>query len=574
GGGTMSEASQVMTSDLEIAQAARLRPIVDVAAGLGLGPDDLEPYGRYKAKIHLDVLDRLRDRPNAKYVVVTAITPTPLGEGKTTTTVGLGEALTRIGKRAVIAIRQASQGPVFGIKGGAAGGGRAQVAPMEDLNLHLTGDFHAVAAANNECAAFLDNHLYRGNRLGIDPDTITWRRVLDVNDRALRAIVQGLGAGNGPLRETGFDITAASEVMAILALATDLRDLRARMGRIFLAQTRDGQPVTAEHIGAAGMMTVLMKDALLPNLLQTLEGTPALVHAGPFGNIAHGNSSVVADLVGSKLADYLVTEAGFGADLGAEKFFNIKCRASGLRPDAALLVATIRALKAHSGRYRVVAGRPLPAGLLAEDFDALREGLPNLVKQIENVRLHGVPVVVAVNHFPTDTGAEVALVREAAVAAGAEDAVVSRIFAEGGAGGVAMAEAVVRAADKGADFHYLYPLDLSIEAKIETIATRMYGAAAVAYTPQARRAIRDYTRLGFDRLPVCMAKTHLSLSADPALKGRPRDFAVTVREVRASVGAGFIYPLLGEMMTMPGLGSAPGGLRVDLDEAGRIVGLS
>ena len=574
----MSTPSTTFPSDLEIAQAARLRPIVEVAAELGLREEELELYGRHKAKVHLDVLERLRDRPNARYVVVTAITPTPLGEGKSTTTVGLGQAMARIGKRAVIAIRQASQGPVFGIKGGAAGGGRSQVVPMEDLNLHLTGDFHAVTAAHNTCAAFLDNSLYQGNPLDIDPDTLDWRRVLDVNDRALRGIVQGLGGkANGPMRETGFDITAASEVMAILALATSLRDLRERMGRIVLAQSNDKRPVTADDIGAAGLMTVLLRDAIMPNLLQTLEGTPALVHAGPFGNIAHGNSSVLADLVGSKLGDYLITEAGFGADLGAEKFFNIKCRASGLVPDAAVLVATIRALKAHSGQFRVVAGRPLPAGLLAENLDALRQGLGNLEKQIENVRLHGVPVVVAINHFPTDTEAELALVRQAALAAGADEAVVSRIFAEGGAGGIEMAEAVVRvceSTERGGRFRYLYELDRPIKEKIETIATRVYGAAAVEYNLAANRAIRDYTRLGYDRLPVCMAKTHLSLSSDAGLKGRPTGFTVTVREVRLSAGAGSIYPLLGEMMTLPGLGSSPGGLKVDIDEHGRIVGLS
>ena len=564
-----------MESDLAIAQAAQLKPIATIAADLGIPEADIEPYGRYKAKIALDAPQHLGDRPDAKYVVVTAITPTPLGEGKTTTTVGLGQALATIGKRPIVAIRQASQGPVFGIKGGAAGGGYAQVVPMEDLNLHLTGDFHAVAAAHNECAAFLDNHLYQGNALRIDPATIGWRRVLDVNDRAIRQIVQGLGGkANGPLRESGFDITAASEVMAILALATGRRDLRERLGRIFLAQDVDGNPITAEMIGAAGMMAALLKDALLPNLLQTLENTPALVHAGPFGNIAHGNSSIVADQIGRKLGDYLITEAGFGADLGAEKFFNIKCRASGMAPDAAVLVATIRALKAHSGQFRIVAGRPLPPALVAENLDALRGGMPNLIKQIENVRLHGVPVVVAVNHFPTDTAAEIALVREAALAAGATAAVVSKVFAEGGAGGVALAEAVVRAAEAGSSFRFLYELDAPIKEKIATIATKIYGAAGVTFEPAAERAIRDYTRLGFDKLPICMAKTHLSLSDDPTLRGRPSGFTVTIRDVRASVGAGFLYPLAGQMMTMPGLGSSPGGLKVDIDDDGTIIGLN
>ena len=564
-----------MESDLTIAQAARLKPIAAIAADLGLHDDDLEPYGRYKAKLSLNTTERLSERPDAKYIVVTAITPTPLGEGKTTTTVGLGQALGKIGKRPLVAIRQASQGPVFGIKGGAAGGGYAQVVPMEDLNLHLTGDFHAVAAAHNECAAFLDNHIYQGNALRIDPATVTWRRVLDVNDRALRQIAQGLGGkANGPVRETGFDITAASEVMAILALATGRRDLRERLGRIFLAQDVDGNPITAEQIGAAGMMAALLKDALLPNLLQTLENTPALVHAGPFGNIAHGNSSIVADQIGRKLGDYLITEAGFGADLGAEKFFNIKCRASGMAPDAAVLVTTIRALKAHSGQFRIVAGRALPAALVAENLDALRGGMPNMIKQIENVRLHGVPVVVAVNHFPTDTAAEIALVREAALAAGATEAVVSKVFAEGGAGGVELAEAVVRAAEIGASFRFLYELDAPIKEKIATIATKIYGASGVTFEPTAERAIRDFTRLGFDKLPICMAKTHLSLADNPALHGRPSGFTVTIRDVRASVGAGFLYPLAGQMMTMPGLGSSPGGLRVDIDEQGRINGLN
>ncbi len=564
-----------MESDLAIAQAAQLQPITTIADDLDLTPDDLEPYGRYKAKIALTAAEHLADRPDAKYIVVTAITPTPLGEGKTTTAVGLAQGLSKVGKRPIVAIRQASQGPVFGIKGGAAGGGYAQVVPMEDLNLHLTGDFHAVAAAHNECAAFLDNHIYQGNALRIDPTTITWRRVLDVNDRALRQIVQGLGGtANGPLREAGFDITAASEVMAILALATSRRDLRERLGRIFLAQDIDGNPITAEMIGAAGMMAALLKDAILPNLLQTLENTPALVHAGPFGNIAHGNSSIIADQIGRKLGDYLITEAGFGADLGAEKFFNIKCRASGMTPDAAVVVATIRALKAHSGQFRIVAGKPLPAALITENLAALQQGLPNLIKQIENVQLHGVPLVVAINTFPSDTAAEIALVREAALAAGALDAVVSDVFAAGGAGGVALAEAVVNAAEQAAQFQFLYPLDQPIKEKIATIATKIYGADGVRYEPAAERAIRDFTRLGYDKLPICIAKTHLSLSDNPKLLGRPKGFTVTIRDIRASIGAGFLYPLAGQMMTMPGLGKAPGGLSVDIDDQGKIIGLN
>jgi len=564
----------VVPSDIEIAQAAHMRPITDIAASLGLGEDDIELYGKYKAKIALDVRDRIADRPRGKYVVVTAITPTPLGEGKTTTTVGLGQALAKIGKRAIIAIRQPSLGPVFGIKGGAAGGGYSQIVPMEDFNLHLTGDFHAVTAAHNLAAAFVDNSIYQGNPLDIDPLAVSWRRVLDVNDRALRQVIVALGGKeNGSPRETGFDITSASEVMAILALTTGMDDLRERLGRIVVAQSRGRTAVTAEDVGIAGAMAVLLKDAIRPNLLQTLENTPAIVHAGPFGNIAHGCSSILADQIGVGLADYMVTEAGFGADLGAEKFFNIKCRVSGLKPDAAVLVATVRALKAHSGKYRVVAGKPLDPGLSQEDLPALREGLANLEKQIENVRLHGVPVVVAINHFPTDTDAEVALIREVALAAGAAECAVSRIWGEGGDGGREMAEAVVRAAEGGGDFRFLYPLDVPVKEKIATIATKIYGAAGVSYTPEAERNIRDIERQGYGSLPICIAKTHLSLSHDPALKGRPTGFTVPVRAVRLSAGAGFIYPLAGDIRTMPGLGSDPAGTRVDLDANGKVVGL-
>ncbi len=561
-------------SNIAIAQAATLRPITEIAASLGLGDDDIELYGKYKAKIHLDVLARMRDRPLGKYIVVTAITPTPLGEGKTTTTVGLGQALAAIGKRAIIVIRQPSLGPVFGIKGGAAGGGYSQVVPMEDFNLHLTGDFHAVTAAHNLAAAFLDNALYQGNSLDIDPLAVAWRRVLDVNDRALRQVIVGLGGKeNGSPRETGFDITSASEIMAILALATGLDDLRVRLGRIVVAQSRARRPVTAEDLQVAGAMAVLLKDAIQPNLLQTLENTPAIVHAGPFGNIAHGCSSIVADQIGLRLADYVITEAGFGADLGAEKFFNIKCRVSGLAPSAAVLVATVRALKAHSGKYRVIAGKPLDPGLGMEDVPALRDGLANLEKQIENVRLHGVPVIVAINHFPTDTDAEIALIREVALKAGAAECVVSHIWAEGGAGGREMAEAVVRVAAQGSDFHFLYPLDAPIKEKIATIATRIYGADGVTFQPEAERNIRDIERQGFSNLPVCMAKTHLSLSHDPTLKARPTGFTVPIRAVRLSAGAGFVYPLAGDVRTMPGLGADPAGAHVDLDADGRIVGL-
>jgi formate--tetrahydrofolate ligase len=562
-----------MLSDIEIARQATALPITEIAGHLGLTSEEIEPFGRFKAKISLDALRARADRPHGKYVIVTAITPTPLGEGKTTTTVGLGQALHRLGRRAIIAIRQPSLGPVFGIKGGAAGGGYAQIIPMEDFNLHLTGDSHAVTAAHNLCAAFVDNALNQGNRLNIDPQQVMWRRVIDVNDRALRDIVTGLGAGNGYVQQTGFDITAASELMAILALATDVRDLRARIGRIVVAFTTDSMPVTADDVGIAGAMTVLMLDALKPNLLQTLENSPALVHAGPFGNIAHGNSSVIADQIGLRLADILVTEAGFGSDLGAEKFFNIKCRASGLRPSAAVLVATVRALKAHSGRFRVVAGRALPPDMTRENLEALAEGIPNLLKQIENVRKHGMPVVVAINRFPDDTLSEFELIRRAALDAGAVGVAVSDVFAEGGEGGEELARAVIAATNERSSFKFLYDLEAPIKSKIETIAREMYGAATVSYSRGADRSIRRFTELGYDVMPICMAKTHLSLSGDPALKGRPEGFDLEIREVRASVGAGFVYPIVGEMRTMPGLGSAPGGLNVDIDENGKVQGL-
>ncbi|HZQ37282.1 MAG TPA: formate--tetrahydrofolate ligase [Dehalococcoidia bacterium] len=562
-------------SDLEIAQAASLRPIADLAAELGLLPDEIELYGKYKAKIDLTALGRLQSRPPGKYVVITAITPTPLGEGKSTTTVGLAQGLAKIGKRAIAAIRQPSLGPVFGIKGGAAGGGYAQIVPMEDFNLHLTGDNHAVGAAHNLLAAFLDNHLYHGNALGIDLNRIELRRVVDISDRALREIVLGLGGReNGVPREGGFDITVASECMAILALATSLPDLRARLGRMVAAYTKDGQPVTAEDLRCAGAMTVLMKDALKPNLLQTLEGTPAMVHAGPFGNIAHGNSSIVADQIGLRLADFVVTEAGFGADLGFEKFCDIKCRQSGLRPDAAVLVATVRALKAHSGRFRVVAGRPLPEGLIREDLDALAAGMGNLVQQIENVRAFGVPVVVAINRFPTDSEAEMAAIREAALAAGALDAVVAEHFVRGGEGARALAEAVVKATEQPAEFRFIYDAEAPAEEKIRAIATTLYGAKDISLAAEARRKVRQFERLGYGGLPVCMAKTHLSLSHDAALLGRPSGFIVPVRDVRLSAGAGFLYALCGDMRTMPGLGSNPAAARIDLDDDGLVLGLS
>lgn len=560
-------------SNLEIARDAQLEPIGDIAGDMGLGSELLEPYGRDVMKVDLSAIDALRDRPRGKYVVVSAITPTPLGEGKTTTTVGLGQGLRQIGKRATVAVREASMGPALGIKGGAAGGGYSQVVPMEKLNLHLTGDMHAVTAAHNQLSAMLDNHLHQGNALGLDQHSITWRRVLDVNDRALRNIVAGLGGrGDGVPRQTGFDITAASEVMATLALATSLSDLRARLGRIVVGYTRGGEPVTAEQLGAAGTMAVLLKDALKPNLLQTLENTPALVHCGPFGNIATGNSSVAADLIGIRGGDYLVTEAGFGADMGAERFFNIKCRTSGLTPDAAVVVATVRALKAHSGKYKIVAGRPLPDELFEENPDDVRAGAANLTKQLDNMRMHGVSPVVAINAFPTDHPSEHAAIREVAAEAGARVAVCTH-FAEGGKGAVELAEAVTEAADEPSDFRMLYPDDASLRDKIETIATKVYGADGVEYSAQANRQLDTYESAGFGNLPICMAKTHLSISSDPNLKGAPTGWTLPVREVRASVGAGFVYPICGDMRTMPGLGSDPAAAHIDIDENGETVGL-
>jgi formate--tetrahydrofolate ligase len=560
-------------SDLDIAQAAKLQPITHIAHTIGLTDDDLDLYGKYKAKVHLSVRDRLRDTPNGKYIDVTAITPTPLGEGKTTTTIGLSQALHHIGKRVFTCIRQPSMGPTFGIKGGAAGGGYAQVVPMEDFNLHLTGDIHAVSAANNLLCAAIDSHLYHGNALGIDEATIMPRRAMDINDRALRNIRIGLGKPeDGVPRDTGFDIAVASEVMAILALATSVEDMRARFGRMVVALNKDGAMVTAEDMKVAGAMTVLMKDALLPTLMQTLEGSPVFVHAGPFANIAHGNSSIVADQLALKLADYVVTESGFGADMGMEKFMDIKCRASGLTPDCVVMVATVRALKMHSGLGKVVLGKALPKEFTEENLPALEEGCANLVKQIQNARLFGVPVVVAVNAFSTDTPAELELIRTKAKAAGAVDAFVSNVWARGGAGGAELAEAVVAACEQPKDFRFLYPDDYSIKQKIETIATKVYGAAGVEYLPEAEAKIEAYTRLGFDRLPICMAKTHLSLSHDPALLGAPTGFTLPIRDVRASVGAGFLYPLCGDMRTMPGLSKRPAFEKVDLVD-GKVVGL-
>ncbi len=559
--------------NLEIARAAALKPIEDVANEMGLGSHLLEPYGRDVMKVSLDAVGQLADRPRAKYVVVTAITPTPLGEGKTTTTVGLGQGMKHIGKRAVITIRQASMGPALGIKGGAAGGGYSQVVPMEKLNLHLTGDMHAVTAAHNLLSAMLDNHLYQGNALGLDPHSVTWRRVLDVNDRALRNIVTGLGSrADGVPRQTGFDITAASEVMATLSLTTSLRDLRERLGRIVVGYTTKGEPVTAEQLDTAGTMTVLLREAIKPNLLQTIENTPALVHCGPFGNIATGNSSVLADLIALRCGDFVVTEAGFGADMGAERFFNIKCRASGEAPDAAVVVATVRALKAHSGNYRIVAGRPLPEALFDENPDDVYAGAANLVKQIENVRLHGVSPVVAVNSFPTDHPSENEAIRAIAEQAGARCAVSSH-FADGGRGAIELAEVVAEAAEEPNQFRLLYRDEDSLREKIETIATKVYGANGVDYSAVASRQLDTYEKAGFGRLPICMAKTHLSLSSDPTLKGAPTGWTLPVREVRASVGAGFVYPICGDVRTMPGLGADPAAAHIDIDDNGETIGL-
>ncbi len=614
-------------SDLDIAQAQIPRPIADVARELGIRDEELELYGPYKAKVRLEILERLAERPDGKYVDVTAITPTPLGEGKTTTTVGLSQALSTLGKRVATVIRQPSQGPTFGIKGGAAGGGYSQVIPMEDFNLHLTGDIHAIAAAHNLCAAALDARVLHESRqddtalfealcppdkkgqrrfspsmlrrleklgiatrdpeeltpeersrfvrLDIDPLKIQWRRVVDVNDRFLREIEIGLGPDEAGLsRRSGYDIAVASEIMAIMALAADLADLRERLGCMVVAFNKRGEAVTAEDLGVAGALAVLMKDALKPNLLQTLEGTAAFVHAGPFANIAHGQSSIIADRIALKLADYVVTESGFGADVGMEKFFDIKCRRSGLAPSAVVLVASVRALKMHGGGPTVRAGKPLPREYLEENLELLRQGLPNLVQHIENARKFGVNVVVAVNAFETDTDAETELVRKAAQAAGALDAVVARHWSEGGTGARALAEAVVTACEAPSDFQFLYSLEDPIETKIETICREIYRADGVDYTELAREKIAQFTRLGYDRLPLCMAKTHLSFSTDPALKGAPRGFRVLVRDVQASVGAGFLYPLLGAMRTMPGLPTRPAFFDVDLDLiTGKVVGL-
>ncbi len=582
-------------SDLEIARAAEPRPITEIAAKLGILEDELEPHGKLKAKVRLDILERLADRPNAKYIDVTAITPTPLGEGKSTTMVGLTQALgTVLDKNVICCIRQPSMGPTFNIKGGAAGGGYSQVVPMEDFNLHLTGDIHAISVAHNLVAAALDTRMYhesrqtdaqlakRGvTRLDIDPETISWRRVVDICDRSLREIEIGYNddtlkdGSPSPVfpRRTGFDITVASEIMAILALATSLRDMRERFGKMVVALDKQGNPVNVEQLGAAGAVTVLMKEALMPTLMQTLEGQPAFVHAGPFANIAHGNSSIIADKIAVKLADYVVTESGFGADIGMEKFFDIKCRASGLIPNAVVLVATVRALKMHGGGPTVRPGSPLDEAYTEENLELLENGLVNLGAHIRNARKFGIPVVVAVNAFHTDSDAELERIREYAIGQGAEDSVVTTHWANGGPGAGKLAEAVVAACEQPSNFDFLYPLDWSIQQKIERIATDIYGAAGVRYEPLAERQIASYERAGFGNLPICMAKTHLSLSHDPNLKGAPTGFTVPVREVRASVGAGFIYPLIGTMSTMPGLATHPAFMDIDIDEDGGITGL-
>lgn len=563
-------------TDLEIAQRAVPRPITDIARELGIGDDEVELYGRGKAKVSLSAMERLESaNPRGRYVLVTAVTPTPLGEGKTTVAVGLAEGLRRIGRRAAVTIRQPSLGPVFGIKGGAAGGGYAQVVPMEDLNLHLTGDAHAVGAAHNLAAAFLDNHLHHGNGLRIDPMAVRWPHVVDISDRALRQAVIGLGGrSNGLPRETQWQITAASEVMAVLALARDLTDLRARLGRVTLAMTVDGKPVTTEDIGVAGAMAVLLKDAVKPNLLQTLEGGPAFVHAGPFANIAHGNSSVIADRLALATNEIVCTEAGFGADMGAQKFFDIKCRTSGLRPDAAVVVATVRALKMHGGVGDVVAGRPLDPALLESNPDAVGRGADNLAAHIDIVRRYGVPVVVAINRFTADTEAEIAVIRERALAAGARDAVVSSHFTEGGRGAEDLARAVWSAAREGApDFRLLYPDELPLVDKIEAVAREVYGADGIELSPAAARGLRVATDLGLGRLPVCVAKTQYSLSHDPKLRGRPRGFVVPIREVGLQAGAGFVTALAGNILTMPGLPHRPGGEHIELDGQGNVTGL-
>ena len=548
-------------SSLEIAQQAALRPIADIAAAAGLLDDEIEPYGRYKAKVDLSVLERLADRRDAKLINVTAITPTPAGEGKTTTSVSLTQGLGRIGHQPILCLREASLGPVFGVKGGAAGGGYAQVVPMEDLNLHFTGDIHAITAANNLLAAMIDAHLLHGNKAGIDPLSISWRRCMDMNDRSLRDVVTGLGGRvNGYPRQTGFDITAASEIMGLVAVARDVADLRVRLGAITIGQTYEGEPVTAEDIQAAGAMTVLLKEAIKPNLVQTLEGQPAFVHCGPFANIAHGNNSLVADRVALKLGDYMLTESGFASDMGMEKFFDITCRAGGLRPSAVVLVATVRALKHHGGDVD---------GGMTE----LETGAANLARHIANINGFGLQAVVGVNRFPTDTDEELEVARQLALDHGAYAAEVNEAFLKGGDGAIALAEAVVAAAEQPNSFEFAYPLDAPIEEKIRLIVTKVYGGDGVDLLPAAKEKAAAFERAGLGELPICMAKTHLSLTHDPKLRNAPTGFTVTVRDLRPYTGAGWIVALCGDMQTMPGLGASPAAFAIDVDDEGRTVGL-
>jgi formate--tetrahydrofolate ligase len=571
-----------MKSDLEIAQEAKLKPIVEIAQSIGLSEDDIEMYGKYKAKIKLEVLEKLKNNPNGKYIDVTATTPTPLGEGKTVINIGLTQALAKIGKNVISALREPSMGPVFGIKGGAAGGGYAQVVPMEDINLHFTGDIHAVGVANNLLAAMIDNQLFhpkfkRKNLLNIDPSSITWRRVVDLNDSAVTNIKVGVVSKHetpGYPRETGVDITVASEVMAILSLATDLKDLRQKFGKIIVAKNTEGKPVTAEELDAAGAMTVVMKEALKPNLVQTVDNVPCIMHAGPFANIAIGNNSIIADRIALKLADYVVTESGFAADCGAEKFLDIKCRVSGLKPDCIVLNTTIRSLKMHGGGYEFPPGKTPPKEVMfGENVDAVRKGCVNLAKHIENMNKFGVPTVVCVNRFTPDTDLEVEAVIDEAKKAGAEACVAVTVHADGGDGGIELAKAVVEACDKPNDFKLLYPDDMPIREKIETLAKEIYGADGVEFSELAEEKIKLYTEWGLDKLPICMAKTHLSISHDPTKLGAPSGYMFPVRDIRPAAGAGFLYPLAGEMRTMPGMPSRPASVNVDIDENGKTVGL-
>lgn len=556
-----------MKTDVQIAQEAQMKPIVEVASQLDISDDELELYGKYKAKISPDVLERLKDRPNGKLVLVTAINPTPAGEGKTTTNVGLSMALNKLGKKTITTLREPSLGPCFGIKGGAAGGGYSQVVPMDDINLHFTGDFHAITSAHNLLAAMLDNHIHQGNALDIVTKKIVWKRVMDMNDRSLRHIIVGLGKkGDGVMRESGFDITVASEIMAILCLATDIEDLKARLSRMVVAYNSKGETVTAGDLQATGAMALLLKDAIKPNLVQTLENTPAIIHGGPFANIAHGCNSVMATQTALKLGDYVVTEAGFGADLGAEKFFDIKCRYAGLKPDVAVIVATVRALKMNGGVAK--------DNLAEENLDALKAGSANLLRHLDNVAKYGVPAVVAINRFPTDTEAELELLRDLCKEKGI-DVVLSEVFAKGGEGGMELAKEVINICEnQKSDFHTLYDVNDSIEDKMNTIATEIYGADGVDFTADALKQVRELEKLGLDRLPICVAKTQYSFTDDPKKLGAPKNFRITVREVKVSAGAGFIVALTGSIMTMPGLPKVPAANGMDILSDGTIVGLS